>query len=453
MDSALWTTKYAPKHTSDIVGNTESVAYIKTWLKNFQNQENASIIICGPHGVGKSIAVKVILKDLGYEMKYLSSSNIKQFKMLKDATALVQTGNINLDMVFEDGNAKGKVKKTAVVIDDSETITLTSEKNMILQLFKDNEAKKMFPLIFLTNEQHSKMVSDIKKSCPEIKFNYPKTQDTSVFVKSICAKENIQLTDNVAITSIIQFSQYDIRRLLLILQDLKLTYGENSIGIDEWKKYMTSSHKKDKDIGLFEATKKILDNYKNINTCLQLYETEKVLLPLMVFENYPRNVLSRQIQSSSELLNVMRKITDYVSLGDVIETNIYTDQNWYLQHLHGFYTCVETSYVINRYKKKTDEPHHIDFSSDLNKTSLKNINKKNIIGVQSFMKDKNLTDLLYLNKLIHYSIKENKLKYIESLAQHYNLSSKTVEIIMKIDKTLEKINMTTKNKRAIQFPK
>ena len=65
----------------------------------------------------------------------------------------------------------------------------------------------------------------------------------------------------------------------------------------------------------------------------------------------------------------MKHVTESISRGDVIETNIYTDQNWYLQDIHGFITCAETSYHINKYNKiKKKLYYNLSFSSDLNKT-------------------------------------------------------------------------------------
>ena len=40
--------------------------------------------------------------------------------------------------------------------------------------------------------------------------------------------------------------------------------------------------------------------------------------------------------SSVYLINVLKNVTKSISLGDIIETNIYTDQNWYLHDIHGF---------------------------------------------------------------------------------------------------------------------
>ena len=442
----LWISKYSPKTSEDIIGNHDSINIIKRWLKSFSSNDKSSIILSGPHGIGKSIAIKLILNEFGYDMKYLSSPHIKQAKAIQD---IIQQSNTSINQILETDDGKKIIpKKIAVVVDDSETVTLTSEKNTLIQLYKDNEINKYFPLIFLTNEQHNKLVSDIKKTCIEIKFNYPTIEELLKFTIKIVNEENILIKNEKIYISIIKFSQYDIRRLLFILQDLKLTFNQKDIGLEEWKQYLLSSQKKDKDIGLFDATKKILDTYKNMDMCLQLYETEKVLLPLMIFENYPRSILTQK--NYNDPIRLMSKITDSISLGDVIETNIYTDQNWYLQNLHGFYTCVETSFLLNKNQTKTNNNYHIDFSSDLNKTSLKNINKKNILSVQAHIKDKNLNDLLYLNKLINRNIKENNLEYVKKISMEYNLPWKIMEIIMKIDKTLEKINLTSKNKKVLQ---
>ena len=105
-----------------------------------------------------------------------------------------------------------------------------------------------------------------------------------------------------------------------------------------------------------------------------LYETEKVLLPLMIHENYYKSIINNY-DNISTIISRIKEISDSISIGDNIETSIYTDQNWYLQNIHAFYTCVNTSFNINSQKNK-NKKININFSSDLNKTSLKNINRK-----------------------------------------------------------------------------
>ena len=85
--NTLWLDKYTPTTLSDIVGHTDSIRKIKKWLNTFSNNNSeeynfGSIIISGIHGIGKSITIKLILKELNYNIITVSSSNIKDNKIL-----------------------------------------------------------------------------------------------------------------------------------------------------------------------------------------------------------------------------------------------------------------------------------------------------------------------------------------------------------------------------------
>jgi hypothetical protein len=91
----------------------------------------------------------------------------------------------------------------------------------------------------------------------------------------------------------------------------------------------------------------------------------------------------------------------------------------------------------------------LNFSTDLNKTSLKNINKRNINNIQNFLENKNLTDIMYLNKIINHDINNNKYDFIKKIIKSYNLNNKHIELLNKIDKSLEKIKFNNKIKKQL----
>ena len=76
-----------------------------------------------------------------------------------------------------------------------------------------------------------------------------------------------------------------------------------------------------------------------------------------------------------EKLDSIVNISDSISFGDNVETSIYTDQNWYLQEIHGFFTCIKPSKLSNEFNYNI-LGNLINFSSDLNKTSLKILTKR-----------------------------------------------------------------------------
>lgn len=247
--------------------------------------------------------------------------------------------------------------------------------------------------------------------------------------------------DDKILYKIIQFSQFDMRRLLYVLQDIHYTFGNKNISNEMFKEYYQLSQKKDIDVGLYYATKKLLDEYKNLNQCLQLYESDKVLLPLVVYENYYRKIFEQK-NKNSNLLEIMSEISNSTSIGDVIETNIYSDQNWFLQNIHGFYTCANTSYVINSLSyDKSPINYDVEFSVDLNRASSKNINrKKNIFPLLTKFKNKNIDDIIYINKIFFELEKNKQSGLIKNIKDVYNLNIKDIQMALKIDKTNEKVN-------------
>lgn len=422
-----WIDKYQAKTLNDIIDNKDQINKLKNWLLKFETSKFHTAVISGGHGVGKNLISKLVLLDLGYEIKNIYGINLKNKSIISE----IIYSNTKTNDIYSSNSINNK--KYAVIIDDTESISLTSEKDNLIELFKFNAKNRYFPLILISNLQHSKLINNFKKISLDI-IIYPPTIDSlKKYIINICSKENIMITDEKIYLQIIRFCQSDIRRLLSLLQDLYYTYSNKLITIEMFKEYQNMTQKKDIDIGLYSATKYLLNNYKNINDCLQLYETEKVLLPLTIYENYYKKLFK---QKNNNILELMYLITDSISIGDVIETNIYSDQNWFLQNIHGFYTCANTSYLINNLTPNDIVDYDVVFSADLNKTSSRNINKKkNILTLQSKFKDKNIDDIIYINKIIYELDKTKNSSLLKKLKNIYNLDSKNIQIALKIDKT------------------
>jgi hypothetical protein len=154
--------------------------------------------------------------------------------------------------------------------------------------------------------------------------------------------------------------------------------------------------------------------------------------------------------SLTDIVNELLKISDSLSKGDNIETSIYTDQNWYLQNIHCFYTCLNTIYWLNRNNKKEIPIEDIKFSSDLNKTSLKNINKKNILNLLKIIPNKSNQEILMINNISNFLIQNNKENELIKILQEYkDITIKDVELFIKIDKNIPFTTLENKDKKRI----
>ena len=449
MDS-LWINKYRPTNLNQIIGHKLQIKKFIEWVNTLKNKtKNNAIIISGNHGIGKTLTIQLILEKMGYITRIINPNEIKDFRNLDDFDEYYNQQNSILSKL---NFYKDKNNKIAIIFDETENISLTSEKKYIMDIFKENNKTNSFPLIFISNNQHSKLLNDLKKNCEELKFYSPSSFEIKELINTIIKNENLKIKNSEELLDkIINFSQYDIKRLINILQELSYHYDEIT-DIKQLDTFFEKSRQKNIDIGLYEATEKILNNYNDYESVMKLYETEKVLLPLMIHEHYLKKILTKCKQPWDKVLYSLVKTSDSISRGDNIETSIYTDQNWYLQNIHGFYTCINTSFWINKinlnFKLTVDK---MKFSSDLNKTSLKNINKKNINNLLKIIPNKSIDEIIYINQLINYFFKNGKEEKLISILQSYkkDISVKEIELFLKIDKTVDFLMMSNKEKKIL----
>jgi replication factor C subunit 1 len=448
MNNNLWINKYKPFNLSEIIGNKNQINKFKEWLHDLPNNKNQAILISGKQGLGKTLIIKLILEEFKYIVKVIKPNDIKDHRIYDDFNDYYNFLN-SIYSKIEFNNYVSK--KIALIFDETENISLNSEKKYVLDIFKYNNKFKSFPLIFIYNNQHSKLLNDLKKYCNELIFTQSSNNDLTIFINNILLKENIKVENETIIEKIILFSQYDIRRLINILQELSYHLDNNIITNNNINEFIEKSREKNIDIGLYESTNIILNNFLEYDNIIKLYESEKVLLPLMIHENYIKKVLTKNKGSTNDILHNLINISDSISKGDNIETSIYTDQNWYLQNIHGFYTCINTSYWINKNKNYNIKINDIKFGSDLNKTSLKNINKKNINNLSKLINIKSNQEILMLNKICNHFINNNKEKTLINILYNYNknISIKEIELCLKIDKTVDFNIFVSKDKKRI----
>ena len=177
----------------------------------------------------------------------------------------------------------------------------------------------------------------------------------------------------------------------------------------------------------------------------------KVLLPLMIHENYPKKVLSKSKLDTPEILEQLNNICDSISIGDNIETSIYTESKLVFTKNSLFFSCVNSNYWINYSKTKDIKLTDIKFSSDLNKTSLKNINKKNINNLSKLLPNKSLEEILYINKICNHLVNNNRIEDIINILKCYNpnFDIKDIELCIKIDKSYDFTKFNSKREKIL----
>lgn len=416
-----WLNKYYSNNLNDFSNNQENIEYIINAIKN---KNINSLIIKGDTGIGKNNIINLIAKKLNYNVTKYKLNNKKE---------------LSLEELYNNTN---KYKKQLILINKVDYITTINEKKNIQNINKISNNNKNISNIFIiyfVEKTITKTIKEINKYNKLIELNYPPDKLLKNIIEKIANKENLNI-DKIIIDKIINLCQKDIRKLILILKDLKYTFNNTYIDDNIFTKYLKYTKKKIKNYNINETTKLVMDNY-DYKLCNNYYNNDKVILPLMIYENFINKI---NYNDNIKVLKLISTISNYISMSDIIETNIYTDQNWYLQNIHGYFSIVNISFHLNNYNNYK-KLYNINFSSDLNKTSLKNINKKNFNNIKNIL-SKSFNDILYINYIFYQLIKDNNTKILLKYINNYNLTFKLIDMILKINK-INKIGITTEQKK------
>jgi hypothetical protein len=413
----------------DIEDNIIDEIQIKSGKKNSNMENHSCLMIIGDHGVGKTLTVNILLENMGYRIKTFDLSKLGSNKNIMEHINKLTKGNNIYDSI------NSNIIKSVILIDEIESITSPVEKNFILTLMKLNEEYWYIPIIFISNGKHTKLNMTLKKNTNYINFNQPTKDNLLLLLSNMASKEKMTFENINVGYDIIIYCQNDYRRLILIVQDLKNMYGKKTILQEFVNNYKCISQIKDMDVEIFRCTSQMMTKYCGLDKSYQMYEKEKVILPLMMEQNFVKSMIYCGLKKNK--FKTLSDISKIFAFGDLIENYIYSDQNWDMYDVHGFLSCIYPSYKITNEKLNTDEnslKKILDYPCDLNKTSIKKINKKNIINSNVNLPNFEITDFIYANKLIKTLISENKIDECVELFSGYGIKVENIESIIKIDK-------------------
>jgi hypothetical protein len=455
-NSKKWIDLCTPKNTKDIVGHKSAIEKILEWLKKYdsidcgkknknQKENSSCMIVSGSHGIGKTCTVITILKSLKYDVNTINFNKIVHSKNPKEfAKKILRNKNV-FNITQETGYKK------ALVIDDTESITSTIDRKFIEMIIKENENIRSFPVIFIANNKHNKFINNIKHNTYKIYMDLPTKENLKFLLLKICCKNKMILSSEKVANMIIDHCQYDYRRLLAILEDFYSTYGNKKILPKHVNKYFEFSKKKDIDINIYKSTETLFtDKSLSIEDRLVTYETERTILPLMVHQNHITCV-DKYLIDDTKTYAILEDITESIAVGDVVENHIYGDQNWSLQETHGFYTCIYPSFLLSKNidskVMKNDlkyKRYNIEFPLDLNRTSIKYINMKNIKNAINEFPNMDIYDFINVKTILKKLLEDDNMEKFNELLSNYSVTSAGIHSVIKVDKISDtKTNIPT----------
>ncbi len=433
---------FYPKSIKELTNNSDKIQMITSWLNEdkYNTKKNKILLIIGEHGIGKTKFIEILLEELNYQILKVDILNLSNIKNIPE---YINNLTNNIDAVSMLNNCEFKQQKPHVIlIDNLETINSRNDKKIIKDLININNG--ICPIICITDNTHDKFISNIKLISDSIIFSSPSQKEINNLFLKISKHYNLIFENNTIINDFISYCQCDYKKCYSVLSDL--IDINKTITQQIFDDYMTIHTKKNIDNGLFMNVCMLLSNYEGITSCIEKYDSEKTFIPLTLDHNIIKYILAYYDETDNNKFEIIKQISDLLVISNKIDKYIYNEQSWDLELSHKYMSCIYPSYLLYKNDIQTDstkllKSKFIEFASETNKSTLKQINLKK----QCLDADFVVNDYLKLEKITKLLLKNNK--HIECKKIYNN--NINIEQIIKINKITSDKYIITKNDKDL----
>jgi replication factor C subunit 1 len=298
----LWVDLYRPSSLAEVIGNTQQIADIASWLKKWTVGHTQGCLVTGPPGIGKTTAVHLLVAAAGYEIVELNASNERSASAVR--------------RWFEDAARSRTVgKRRALVMDEVDGMS-SGDRGGIGELAKIIKAGTGFPVVCIANDRSSPKIRPLAACCMDIRFTRPtKTQIAKALMTRVVGPEKL-VFKQTDLEVLCERNGNDIRSIVNYLQ---FSVGKaRSAGKDELQR-----------MDIFGAGGRLLSGKGTYDELSNLVFVDHAMVPLMVQEGYPATI-GRSSGSELQKLESLVKAADAISDYDLVDHRIHRAQTWSL---------------------------------------------------------------------------------------------------------------------------
>lgn len=408
---------------------------IYRWLKTFDKklkseQFKNNLLLVGNSGVGKSVIISIIAKELNIKILEFNSSTVKKRDTFK--RQLVQY--MTCYDVF-DRNAK-----KMILIEELDSI-ISCDKTLMSDLLEIlNPKVSIIPIIVTITPASLKKIKAIEKKCWTLYINPPTKKELSKHITMVLEKKNLYL-DNCE--NIIKHANGDFRQISFILNDI-IDEKKGSGSLFERvhvpneivERILLTYMKKQTDFTLFELFEIIMKSENSVQDKCKLAESDKIMSNLMFSENYLKLLDNNDFDTITEA-------ADSISQANVIDKYINDTQDYSISELSSFIGFIYPSGVMK--KTLVDNFNKLTYPANLNKHSFQVSRKRKLA---SFLRTSRISfDQL---KFISFIIESSKPKRIIALLNAYGISFEQIDTVFKISNLDKQLKLSAKTKKDIK---
>ena len=296
----IWTEKYRPKSLNEFKGNSSSVQEILKWIKNWKNEKNKSVLICGGPGTGKTSIAFVLANLFNYELVDTNSSDIRT----KDSL---------INRIEQAAKQKSFFKKGKIILIDEADGLSSGDRGGISEISKIISESR-YPVILTANDAYSSKLSSLRAKCKIIKFRAIHQSSITERLKEICKIEKIEF-EKGTLKAIARRASGDLRSAINDLEYLARKYKKIDLG------KINELSFRDIDQDIFQALM-IIFKTKNFNTAMD--SVKNLTEDYGMLFNWIRENVPLEYEQADEIALAY----DFLSKADIFYGRIRKRQHW-----------------------------------------------------------------------------------------------------------------------------
>lgn len=291
--------KYEPKTIKEFVGNATQLSKIRNYINSVLKKKKAKpLMIYGSPGVGKSLSVKLLAKELNLELIKLYDSDLD-----------------SPNSIFESIKQKSIFfRKRLVVIEINSGLRSTQIIKKIINVG--------WPVIFITDDAFAPKLKNIRSLCELVKFQKIRKSSIKKYLETIGEKKSLSMLVNTSCGDI----RASLIDMLCALNSKKFEPGEREIRQQ-----------------IFETIKIIFKTKKLENVRIAINNSDKPIeeIIMWLYENLPYEYEGTDLADAYEIL----------SLIDIYMSRIIKRQSWTLKKYIPDLTAAISLAKTSQYKK------------------------------------------------------------------------------------------------------
>ena len=339
--------------------------------------------VYGDPGIGKSIFVNEILKELSYDIILFDSSNLRNKCTIDTITKHNMSDKTIISMFTK------TPKKIAIVMDEIDSMNIGDKSGItsLISLIRAKKTKKqklenstIIPVICIGNNHLDKKIKDLKKVCTNIHINTPTNTHIKYIINLLMPTLNSTLISNIT-----KFIAGDLRKLTSCYN---IYIKQNHLLKNEIIQNIFQSKINDEDTK--RTTKKLINNKVNFRDHnILINETNRTSIGLLFHENII-DVLQNTPSSTSIPFYI--DILNTICYSDYIDRITFQKQIWIFNEIS---SLMKTIHCNNKLHNYVNCP--IDYNPD---------------------------EVRFTKVLTKYSTEYNNMTFIQTLCKKLNMDKK-----------------------------